>query len=77
MPFRPIVETAAQHPCEMKPLISSGDAKMTSARSPIIPAGTMAGAPFCGPSSLTSVLKRKVRSQKIANFLGLSLSETI
>src|SRR5215468_3451161 len=48
----------------MNPLISSGDAKITSARSPIIPAPTRAGAPFCGPSSLTSVLKRKLRSQK-------------
>src|SRR5213592_3182581 len=32
----------------MNPLISSGDAKMTSARSPIIPAGTRAGIPFWG-----------------------------
>ena len=53
-----------QHRSAMNPLISSGLAKITSARSPIIPAGTMAGAPFCGPSSLTSVLKRKLRSQK-------------
>jgi hypothetical protein len=30
----------------MKTLISSGDAKITSARSPIIPAPTMAGALF-------------------------------
>ena len=30
----------------MNPLISSGDAKITSARSPIMPASTMAGAPF-------------------------------
>src|SRR5262249_27942380 len=51
-------------PSEMNPLISSGDAKITSARSPIMPAGTRAGALFCGPSSLTSVLKRKLRSQK-------------
>src|SRR6516225_8533798 len=58
------LETAAQHRCEMKPLISSGEAKITSARSPIIPAPTRAGEPFCGPSSLTSVLKRKLRSQK-------------
>jgi len=36
----------------IKALISSGDAKITSARSPIMPAGTMAGAPFCGPSAL-------------------------
>ena len=58
------LETAAQHRCEMKPLISSGEAKITSARSPIIPAPTRAGAPVWGPSSLTSVLKRKLRSQK-------------
>ena len=32
----------------MNPLISSGDAKMTSARSPIMPAGTRAGAPLRG-----------------------------
>jgi hypothetical protein len=62
--FPPIAETAAQHRCEMKPLISSGDAKITSARSPIIPAPTSAGAPSCGPSSLKSVLNRKLRSQK-------------
>jgi hypothetical protein len=37
----------------MNPLILSGDVKITSARSPIIPAGTRTGAPFCGPSSLT------------------------
>jgi|SRR6516162_297469 hypothetical protein len=43
----------------MNPLISSGTAKITSARSPIIPAGTRAGARFCGPSSLTSA--RSVR----------------
>src|SRR5687768_9328035 len=43
--------------------ISSGAAKITEARSPIIPAPTMAGAPFGGPSSLESVLKRRLRSQ--------------
>src|SRR2546427_12923359 len=49
----------------MNPLISSGKAKITSARSPIIPAGTRAGAPFWGPSSLTSVLKRKLRHRAV------------
>src|SRR2546425_12509909 len=53
----------------MKPLISSEFAKITSARSPIIPAPTSAGAPFCGPSSLTSVLNRKFRSQKSRIFV--------
>src|SRR5215510_6186364 len=57
-----------QHAFAMKPLISSGPAKITSARSSIIPAPTSAGAPFCGPSSLTSVLKRKFRSQKSRTF---------
>jgi hypothetical protein len=49
----------------MKPLISSGDAKITAARSPIMPARKIAGAPFAGPSSLESVLKRRLRSQKL------------
>jgi hypothetical protein len=53
-----------QHRSAINPLISLGAAKITSARSPIIPAGTRAGAPFCGPSSLTSVLNRRFRSQK-------------
>src|SRR6516164_6666898 len=66
--FAPIAGAAVQHRCEIKPLISSGPAKITSARSPIIPAPTRAGAPFCGPSSLTSVLKRKLRSQKSRTF---------
>jgi len=34
-------------------LISSGAAKITEALSPIIPAGTIAGAPFSGPSAKT------------------------
>jgi hypothetical protein len=39
-------EGDVQHRCEMKALISSGDEKITSARSPIIPAATRAGAPL-------------------------------
>ena len=46
-------------------LISPGSAKMTSARSPIIPARTKAGAFFCGPSSLASVFSRRFRSQNL------------
>ena len=45
----------------MNLLISSGVAKMTEARSPIMPEPTMAGAPFAGPSLLESVLKRYCR----------------
>ena len=69
---RPLIEasTAArvaarmhQQPDATNPLISSGPAKITSARSPIIPAPTSAGAPFCGPSGLESVLSRRLRSQ--------------
>ena len=48
--------------------ILSGPEKMTSALSPIIPAGTSAGAPFVGPSSLESVLSRKLRSQNFRFF---------
>jgi hypothetical protein len=40
------VRGGVQHRCATKALISSGDAKITSARSPVIPAGTRAGAPF-------------------------------
>lgn len=39
-------------------MISSGAAKITAALSPIIPAGMIAGAPFSGPFSLESVMKR-------------------
>src|SRR5882724_11841211 len=53
-----------QHSCEINALISSGAAKITEARSPIMPAPTIAGAPFSGPSLLESVLKRRFRSQK-------------
>jgi hypothetical protein len=58
--FAPVV----QHSCLMKPLISSGLAKMISARSPIIPAGRSAGVPLGGPMLLESVLKRRFGSQK-------------
>jgi len=53
-----------QHRASMVLLISSGAAKITSARSPSIPAGTIAGAPLCGPCSLESVFRRRLRSQK-------------
>jgi hypothetical protein len=43
--------------------ISSGAAKITAARSPIIPAGMIAGTPPCGPWSPESVMKRRLRSQ--------------
>jgi hypothetical protein len=57
----------------MNPLISSGDAKITSARSPIMPAGTRAGASLRGPSSLTLVLKRRLRSHHAAAWCRLAL----
>src|SRR3981081_3646636 len=44
-------------------VISSGAAKITAARSPRLPAGMLAGAPFAGPSWLESVMKRRLRSQ--------------
>ena len=54
----------AQHRRSINFTISSGAEKITAARSPIIPVGTIAGASFSGPSSLVSVLKRRLRSQK-------------
>src|SRR5712664_1750323 len=54
----------AQHRASIILAISSGAAKITAARSPIMPAGMIAGAPFSGPSLLESVLKRRLRSQK-------------
>src|SRR6516165_3717363 len=54
---------AHQHRVSIVLLISSGAAKITSARSPIIPAATSAGTPFCGPSFPASVFKRRLRSQ--------------
>ena len=48
--------------------ISSGDEKIMSARSPIIPAPTSAGASLVGPSSLESVLRRRLRSQNLRFF---------
>jgi hypothetical protein len=53
-----------QHRSMINLPISPGSAKITSARSPSIPAPTSAGAPFWGPSSPESVLKRRFRSQK-------------
>src|SRR5207248_3056174 len=49
-------------------VISSGAAKITSARSPIIPAGVIAGVPFSGPSLPESVLRRRLRSQNACVF---------
>src|SRR5262249_56908162 len=43
-----------QHAFAIKPLISSGPAKITPSRAPIIPAPRTSGAPFCGPASQTS-----------------------
>src|SRR4029077_10297646 len=54
----------SQHWRVMNRLISSGDEKTMDARSPIIPAFTIAGASLSGPSPLESVLKRRLRSQK-------------
>jgi uncharacterized cupredoxin-like copper-binding protein len=59
------VDGSDQHLLTMKPLISLGSAKMTSARSPIIPAPTKAGAFLSGPSALASVFKRRLRSQNL------------
>ena len=53
----------------MKRPISSGSAKITKARSPIMPAGMIAGALLSGLSSLESVLKREIalpRSRRLA-----------
>jgi len=54
-----------QHFAAMSGLISLGSEKMTSARSPIIPASTRAGALFSGPSLLASVFRRRFRSQNL------------
>jgi hypothetical protein len=54
----------AQHRASIILAISSGAAKITAARSPIMPAGMIAGTSFCGPSLLESVIKRRLRSQK-------------
>ena len=51
----------------MRGLISPGSAKITSARSPIIPAPTKAGAFLSGPSPLVSVLIRRLRSQNLCS----------
>jgi hypothetical protein len=56
---------ASQHLLAMNGLISLGSAKITSARSPIIPAPTMTGAFFSGPRPLASVIKRRLRSQNL------------
>ena len=56
--------SATQHRGSIVPVISAGAAKITAARSPIIPAGIIAGAPFSGPFSLESVMNRRLRSQK-------------
>ena len=53
-----------QHVFSMKGLISAGEAKITNARSPLIPPGIMTGWPGTGPVSLPSVLKRRLNSQK-------------
>jgi hypothetical protein len=55
---------AVQHRASIIMVISAGAAKITAARSPIIPAGMIAGAPLSGPSLLESVMNRKLRSQK-------------
>src|SRR3990172_4563803 len=47
-----------------KPPISSGDAKTTDARSPIMPPRASTGLPFAGPLALESLLKRRLNSQK-------------
>ena len=54
-----------QHLLTINPLMSFGSAKITSARSPIIPAATKAGAFFSGPSLLVSVFKRRLRFQNL------------
>src|SRR5262245_19427906 len=52
-----------QHCFLMNAEISSESEKNTDARSPIIPAGRIAGCPRTGPVSLESVLKRRLASQ--------------
>jgi hypothetical protein len=54
-----------QHLFAVSALILLGSAKITSPRSPIIPALTNAGAFFSGPSLLASVFKRRLRSQNL------------
>ena len=54
----------AQHRASIILAISSGAAKITAARSPIMPAGMIAGTSLSGPSLLESVMKRRFRSQK-------------
>src|SRR6266850_3305940 len=56
----------AQHRASIILAISSGAAKITAARSPIMPAGMIAGAPFSGPSLLESVTKRRFALPKSA-----------
>jgi hypothetical protein len=53
-----------QHRASIIPAISSGAAKITAERSPIMPAGMIAGTSFSGPSLLESVIKCRLRSQK-------------
>src|SRR5207237_1975801 len=59
------IEAHHSHFAAINGLISLGSAKITSARSPIIPAATKAGALFSGPSLLASVFNRRFRSQNL------------
>jgi len=53
-----------QHRGSIILVISSGAAKITATRSPSLPAGMMAGAPFAGPSWLESVMKRRLQHRR-------------
>jgi hypothetical protein len=52
---RSTIGAGAQHRASIILAISSGAAKITAARSPIMPAGMIAGTSFSGPSLLESV----------------------
>ena len=62
--FSSILEPPSPYPHEQF-VISLGSAKITSARSPDIPAPTRAGVFLSGPSALASVFKRRLRSQNL------------
>src|SRR5216684_367022 len=56
---------AYSHDVFINVLISPGEANITDARSPRIPAPTIAGLPVAGPSALESVLNRRLNSQNL------------
>jgi hypothetical protein len=67
-----VILLVPQHWGVIKPLISSGVAKITDARSPIIPEPTIAGVPFSGPSPLPIVVRLAVPRRDLVGFAAIT-----